>query len=240
MEAIDTSNCIMVESIRRSENRDTIEKLHSGDLSNGEYLREFVSTKTARKLLGVTTATLINWSNQDKIGHRQSPSGRRIYDKQDIQDIVGVPHATGIQQSICYARVSSSKQMDDLDRQINFFKSRYPDHVLVTDVASGLNWKRKGIKTILELAFNGHLKQLVVAHRDRLCRFAFELFELVFKLTKVELIVLNDNVHQSRETELADDIMSIVHVYSCRQMGRRRYKTDKSQKDQDLPKQTTI
>ena len=113
--------------------------------------------------------------------------------------------------------------MDDLERQKCYFKSRYPDHKLVTDIGSGLNWKRKGLKTILDLAMQGNISEVVVAHRDRLCRFAFELLEWILLRCEVQLVVLNGPKGQSSDSELADDILSIVHVYSCRQMGKRRY-----------------
>jgi len=199
---------------------------------------EFISAKEARRLLGVATATLINWDNQGKITTSRTPSGRRIYSKQEVLKFSSSNQSV-VKKTICYCRVSSKKQMDDLERQKDFFKSRYPDAELVTDVGSGINWKRKGLKTILESAMSGGIKEVVVAHRDRLCRFAFELFELIFQMYQVELIVLNNQNQESSEVELADDIMSIVHVYSCRQMGRRRY-TKKSAEDTLVPNQETI
>ncbi len=118
--------------------------------------------------------------------------------------------------------------MDDLERQKSYFKSRYPNHKLITDIGSGLNWKRKGLKTILDLAMQGNIDEVVVSHRDRLCRFAFELLEWIFLRCEVQLVVLNSQTGQSSDSELADDILSIVHVYSCRQMGKRRYRSKKN------------
>jgi putative resolvase len=91
----------------------------------------------------------------------------------------------------------------------------------ITDIGSGINWKRKGFQKILELAMLGELEEIVVAHRDRLCRFAFELVEFIFQKNNVRLVVLDRNDYKSGEAKLADDILSIVHVYSC----RRNYKT---------------
>jgi predicted site-specific integrase-resolvase len=121
--------------------------------------------------------------------------------------------------------------MDDLERQKAFFRSKFPDHDLVADIGSGINWKRKGLKTLLEQSMQGKISQVVVAHRDRLCRFAFELLESIFKINGVELLVLDEETHQSSQSELADDILSIIHIYSCRAMGKRRYD---SKKNKDL------
>jgi predicted site-specific integrase-resolvase len=128
------------------------------------------------------------------------------------------------------------KQMDDLERQKDFFRREYPDYELVTDVGSGLNWKRKGLKTILEQSMLGNIERVVVAHRDRLCRFAFELIEFIFESNNVKLLVLDTEAGESGNDELTSDILSIIHVYSCRSMGKRRYT---SQKNKNISKQET-
>ena len=127
-------------------------------------------------------------------------------------------------RKIAYCRVSSKKQEDDLERQKDFFRTKYPDYELVTDIGSGINWKRKGLKTILESAMQGNLSELMVAHRDRLCRFGFELVEWILERNNVKLSVLDREDHKSPDHDLTDDILSIIHIYSCRQMGKRRYK----------------
>ena len=99
----------------------------------------------------------------------------------------------------------------------------YPDHELITDIGSGINWKRKGLKKILEQTMLGNVEQVVVAHRDRLCRFAFELIEFIFESNNVKLLIIDTKVGESVNNELVDDILSIIHVYSCRAMGKRRY-----------------
>ncbi len=141
-----------------------------------------------------------------------------------------------VNDKIIYCRISSKKQSDDLERQIEYCRSKFPDHELLSDIASGINFKRKNLQAILERAMQGNLKEVVVAHKDRLCRFGFDLIESIFKLTNTKLIVLNqDNecTKPSTEQELAEDLLSIVHIYSCRQMGKRRYiqKTDENKKD---------
>lgn len=191
--------------------------------------QQFVPTKTARKLLGVTSQTLRNWDESGKISTTKSPSGVRLYSYKDICYILKRPYTVPTQRKVAYCRVSSKKQENDLERQKDFFRTNYPDHELVTDVGSGINWKRKGFISILDSAMSGNLSELVVAHRDRLCRFAFDLLKHIFQSRGVELVVLDEENHKSQDTELADDILSIIHVYSCRNMGRRRYKNKKSE-----------
>lgn len=195
---------------------------------------KFCTGKEVKKILRVSDTTLHRWVEENKIRAIRTPAGQRRYYFSDIQVILNSHNHSPQKQKIAYCRVSSSKQMDDLERQQSFFRQQFPDHQLVTDVASGINWKRKGLRSILERAMQGHLSEVVVAHRDRLCRFSFELLEWIFSSNGVKLVVLDKEESQSTEYELANDILSIVHVYSCRQMGRRRYH-NKMQKSQNIP-----
>jgi putative resolvase len=198
---------------------------------NKESLNDYVTTKRAVELLKITPKTLRIWDKENKIRTIRTPSGIRRYNLEDIQNILGFNPLIKVQEEdtrkkVCYARVSSQKQMDDLSRQRDFFKHKFPNHILVTDVGSGINWKRKGLQTILDLSMRGDISEVVVAHRDRLCRFAFELLEWIFSRNKVKLVVLNENNEKSEDQELADDVLSIIHIYSCRKNGKRRYKKD--------------
>ena len=93
--------------------------------------------------------------------------------------------------NICYCRVSSKNQKDDLDNQIKFLKEKFPDHVFITDIGSGLNYKRKGLRTILDKSMQKLIGQVVVTYKDRLCRFGFELIEYVINSSGGEILVLN-------------------------------------------------
>jgi len=189
-------------------------------MSNDEY----VNTKKAKDLLQITPKTLRIWDKEGKIRTLRTLSGQRRYNLEDIQNISGRNTLNKKKEKICYCRVSSPKQVDDLGRQTDFFRSKFPDHIVVTDVSSGINWKRKGLKTILDKAMHRDISEVVVAHRDRLCRFAFELLEWILDQNGVKLVVLDEENGESNDKELSDDILSIIHVYSYRKMGRRRYK----------------
>ena len=199
----------------------------------------WIKPKEASELLRITPQTLIRWDKENKVNSIRTPSGQRRYDLQHIKDVAGsyIPYNPQTKKhKLCYCRVSSQKQLDDLERQKDFFRHKYPKHQLVSDIGNGINWKRKGLQTILEQSMSGNISELVVAHRDRLCRFAFELLEFIFKHNGVKLVVLEKTNGKSSSTELADDILSIIHVYSCREMGRRRYR---KQEVKNIPEQTT-
>ena len=114
--------------------------------------------------------------------------------------------------------VSSNNQKDDLQRQVQYMQEKYPTHQIITDIGSGLNYKRKGLKTILEYAYKGIVKEVVVAYKDRLCRFGFELFEHILQTqSNAEILVLNQANH-SKEQELTDDLLYLLHVFSARSL----------------------
>ncbi|WP_202985576.1 IS607 family transposase [Thiospirillum jenense] len=129
---------------------------------------------------------------------------------------------------IIYCRVSSFKQRDDLDRQVQFLRNQYPQAEIIKDIGSGLNFKRKGLKTILERAMRGDCIQLVVAHRDRLSRFGYELIKQIIEFNGGELVVLDQSAY-SPEHELIKDLLNILHVFSYRMHGLRNYKKQVNQ-----------
>ena len=199
----------------------------------------FITPKEARDLLHITNKTLRIWADEGKIGSIRTPSNIRRYDSKDIKRILNGGINPPEKQKICYCRVSSPSQMDDLKRQENFFRKEYPSYVVVTDIGSGINWKRKGLKTILEQSIQGNISDIVIAHRDRLCRVAFDILEYIFKISGVKLLVLDEKSGESSSKDLADDIMSIVNIYSCREMEKRQYKSKENNTLSDTEENTT-
>lgn len=110
-------------------------------------------------------------------------------------------------------------------------QSKYPDYEVISDIGSGINFKRKGLQTILELTFRGCLQTIVVAHRDRLTRFAFELFEFIFKQHNVTLEVMSSQDNEQPINELAQDLLAIITVFTARYYGSRKYNVLKKAKD---------
>jgi predicted site-specific integrase-resolvase len=121
-----------------------------------------------------------------------------------------------------YARVSTRKQLDDLERQLAALRAAHTGAKEFSDCASGLNFKRKGLKAILQLAFEGRLRYVYVAHKDRLCRFAYDLIEHVLDKHGAKIVVDAQDQHSaSVEQDLADDVLAVVTVFGARLHGRR-------------------
>jgi len=189
----------------------------------------YVSQKEACKFFGVSTSTLRRWDKQNKIKTIRTPSNYRRYDISSVKQTKNKNSIVMSKKKMCYCRVSSKKQMDDLERQKDYLKSKYPNHEIISDIGSGINWKRKGLLSILEQSDKGLIEEVVVAHKDRLARFAFELIQWLLEKNGCKLVVLNEPI--SEEEKLTDDILSIIHIFSCRKMGMRKYKKDGKSKD---------
>jgi predicted site-specific integrase-resolvase len=142
--------------------------------------------------------------------------------------------------TVLYARVSSPHQVEDLNRQVEylqtFCKEKYQSAELIKDIGSGLNWKRKGLETLLERIHEGDIEQVVVTYKDRLCRFGYELFEWICQKHDTKIVVLN-KVSETSETEtdrtkeLAEDLFSIVTVFVAKNNGMRSSKNRQLRKE---------
>lgn len=190
----------------------------------------FVNTKTARSKLGVSANTLRNWDRSGKIKTMRTPGGVRLYDLGSLDSFS--------KSRIVYARVSSRGQKDDLSSQVRYLSERFPEHEIVQDYGSGLNFKRKGFNTILERVMSGDVSEVVIVHRDRLCRFGFDFVEFVFQKFGCRVVVLEES-KLSPQSELVQDLLSIIHVFSCRLYGLRKY-SRKIKEDTDIPKEQAI
>jgi putative resolvase len=194
----------------------------------------FLPAHKLSKLFSVSASTLRRWHRQKKIEAVKTPTGLRLY---NISNIVSCKDAvssissassscTSVEQqkqSYVYARVSSQKQKADLERQKQYLCNQFPTHQLVSDIGSGINFKRPGLRSLLERSSCGMVQEVVVTHRDRLCRFAFDLIEFIFKLHGTKILVLSDD-QTTDEYELSQDILAINTVFICRMQGRRAAK----------------
>lgn len=184
---------------------------------------KYISPRHITKQFNITSGTLRLWAENGKIRYiRPNKTGGRLYNTNDVEQIFGSNSAFKNQKTICYARVSSSHQKQDLERQETFLKQKYPDAIIIKDIGSGLNWKRKGFNSLLEQIIAGDIQEVVVTYKDRLCRFGIELIEWLFKKFNVKLVVLSQDIDQKDiSRELAEDLLAITTVFVARNNGLR-------------------
>jgi excisionase family DNA binding protein len=179
------------------------------------------------KMLGVSVKTLQRWDREGKLKAYRTPTDRRYYTHKQYVDYMGATH-TKDGKTIIYARVSSVGQKDDLVNQIEFLKQFANAHGMIVDeiledIGSGLNYNRKKWNMLIDACVAGAVKTIIIAHKDRFIRFGYDWFERFLKTRGVEIIVVN-NDRVSPEQELINDLVSIIHVFSCRIYGLRKYK----------------
>ena len=175
--------------------------------------------ETAQKI-GVTTQTLRDWDKTGKLKpHHVAKSGFRYYSQEQINQIIGKHGGTVEKKVIGYCRVSSPKQKDDLERQIDNVKTylitQGQPFEIISDIGSGINYSKKGLQELIQLITTNQVSKIVVLHKDRLLRFGYELIEYIASLydCKIEII---DNTEKTEQQELVDDLVQIITAFSCR------------------------
>jgi DNA binding domain, excisionase family len=191
-------------------------------------MARYVKPREAADYFGVCLHTLRRWEQKGWIKAIRTPSGRaRRY---DLDSYIKTPRK--VKRVVLYARVSSRGQKPDLERQVARLVSLYPGAEVVGEVGGGLDFKRPKFLALLERVRAGDVGTIVVAHRDRLCRFGFEFVEWYCRQYGCEVLVLDDD-HLSPQQELVEDILTILHCFSSRLYGLRKYR-DAIEKDTDL------
>ena len=190
------------------------------------------------KLIGRTTNTLQKWDRKGILQAHRSPTNRRYYTHDQYLQYRGLV-AQEQSLTIVYTRVSGVAQKPDLANQVNALETYCKQHSLtvdewMSDIGSGLNYKRKQFNRLMELIELGQVRRLIIAHRDRLVRFGYDYFEAFCERHHTELVVINGEA-MSPEQELVRDLLAIVTVFSARLHGLRSYR--KVLKDAALQKE---
>lgn len=167
----------------------------------------FYSIHSLSKMLGVTPQTLRNWDKNGRLKpHHTSGNGYRYYSEDQLSELMQDKKTNKI--VIGYCRVSSKKQKDDLDRQIesvrNYLISRGEPFKIIEDIGSGIDYNKKGLLKLIRLINSNQVKKVVVLYEDRLLRFGFDLIKNFAKLHDCQIEVI-DQTCKSKEQELTGD-----------------------------------
>lgn len=189
----------------------------------------YLSINKVAKQLNKSAQTLRNWEKTGElIPAYKTKSGYRYYTEEQINKLLGVEEKERV--TIGYCRVSSRKQQDDLERQIenmrNYLCAKGYKFEIITDIGSGINYNKAGLNILIDKVIKGEVDKVVVLHRDRLLRFGFELVENLCKRygTFIEVV---DNTPKTEEQELVEDLVQIITVFSCKLQGKRANKMKK-------------
>jgi putative resolvase len=185
-------------------------------------MSNFVSRKIVLETLNIHYNTLQNLVKRKeieyvKIGRKRSYNLNKYIRDNNIQ--------INKKENICYCRVSSKKQSEDLERQMDYMRDLYPNYRIISDIGSGLNFNRKGLIEIINMAINNKIENLIIAYKDRLARFGYELIEYIIKnYSNGKIIIINNREETTPLEEVSKDIIAIMNIYVAKVNGMRKYK----------------
>lgn len=193
----------------------------------------YLSIGEAAATLGVAISTLRRWESEEKlIPNHRTFGGHRRYAWSSLQIIINPEYANTQSLTLCYARVSSHDQKADLVRQserlVHWCEEQGIDNIeVISDLGSGLNYKKKGLKRLIRLIALRQFDHLVITHKDRLLRFGSELLFEQCRLNGIKVSIIEAEVSASYEQQLSADVIELMTVFSARLYGSRSHKNRK-------------
>jgi excisionase family DNA binding protein len=189
--------------------------------------KKYETRKNAAEKLGIHYHTLYRLAERKEIETIQV-GNRQLY---NVTRYIKENNTELNNKCICYCRVSSNKQKGDLKRQIIEMKKEYPDYEIISDIGSGLNFKRKGLRKILDMAVRGEIEEVVITYKDRLARIGYELIEyLIEEYSGGKITITNKGEEETPDEEMTKDVLSIMNIYVAKINGMRSGKNRKNNK----------
>lgn len=185
-----------------------------------------VTIGEAAEALGVSVPTLRRWEAEGRLmPDERTPGGQRRYNLARLRpDLHRAPDGAS-RKTLAYIRVSSHDQKSDLERQKKVLEAYCAGQgwtfEVVSDLGSGMNYHKKGLRRLLNEVLSGHVGRLVVTHKDRLLRFGAELVFAICEAKQVEVVILNKGEDTTFEEDLATDVLEIISLFSARLYGSR-------------------
>lgn len=179
----------------------------------------YLTPKQVYERFGFHPKTLALWADEGKVSCIKSPGGHRRYSLESLENI---SKEISPGETILYARVSTNTQKDDLKTQIEYLGKHYPGSRCISEMGSGLNFKRKKFLKLMESVSKREVSKIVVAHKERLVRFSFDFIEWFCNLHGCEIVIINNNF-KTPQQEMLEDFLAIMHCYSSKLYFLRSY-----------------
>ncbi|MHA1238805.1 MAG: IS607 family transposase [Candidatus Odinarchaeia archaeon] len=181
-------------------------------------------TGEAAKRLGVSKMTVLRWIKASKLKAYRIGKEYRVPES----EVRRILESKLPDKVVIYARVSSRDQKEGLERQVEYLKNYcssrgYQVAKIITDISSGLNESRNGLKQLFKLVEGGEVTKVIVTYRDKLTRFGFKYLRQYFNSHGVEIEVIFDD-EEKPEKELVEDLLAIVTSFAGKLYGMRSHK----------------
>ena len=201
---------------------------------------KLLSSKEVANLCGVTIHTVCMWRKEGKLPFMKINDRVILHKIEDVEKLLNKKifseENAKKRKNIIYARVSTSKQKDDLKKQIQILNDFCNSNGIIIDeifaeIASGINEDREEFNKIIDLVINKEIDKIYITFEDRLTRFGFKYFENLFDKFDTQIVVLNNKINnESFEEELSNDLISIIHHFSMKMYSNRRKKLKEASK----------
>lgn len=180
------------------------------------------------KRVNVSVKTIQKWDRLGILPAKRTITNRRYYTDEDLSAALRIPRVPSVRRTLAYCRVSSQAQKPDLANQKRILEQYcQQQHIEVDEwimeIGGGMNFKRKQFLRLVDQILAGEVERLVLAHQDRLARFAYSLLVHLCQSHQCELLVMNTE-ELSPEQELVQDLLTITHCFSSRLYGLRNYR----------------
>ena len=201
---------------------------------------KLLNSKEVANLCGVTIHTVCMWRKEGRLPFMKINDRVILHKIEDVEKLLNKKifseENTKKRKNIIYARVSTSKQKDDLKKQIQILNDFCNSNGIIIDeifaeIASGMNEDREEFNKIIDLVINKEIDKIYITFEDRLTRFGFKYFENLFDKFDTQIVVLNNKINnESFEEELSNDLISIIHHFSMKMYSNRRKKLKEASK----------
>ncbi len=183
-----------------------------------------MKSKEVLKILKISRVTLWKYVKSGKIRVKQEPNGYYIYNDSDVYSLAGIEDG---RLNVVYARVSTQKQKQDLQNQIenciSFINAKgISVDSIYSDIKSGMSLDRKGFMELLNAVMAFKIKAVYISYKDRLARLSYELVEKLFSDYGTKIVIINQCESISLEQELFEDIMQTIHSFSMKMYSKGR------------------
>ncbi len=200
-------------------------------------MEQFYTIGQFSQLTNIKVKTLQKWDRDGILVAYRTPTDRRYYTHKQYLDFIGKSSNDDNKSVVIYARVSSNKQKHELNHQIEFLynysaSKGYKISNLYSDIASGLNYKRKNWNKLIDDCAESKISKIIISYKDRFVRFGYDWFEYFLQSRYGVEIEVVENKLTTPEEEVVEDLITIIHVFSSRVYGLRKY--EKKIKDKIL------
>ncbi len=142
---------------------------------------------------------------------------KRKFDKHNLEEFCSSSYQQGPEKkNFIYARIASEENLEDLAKQVEYIKNanvNYKSYIVLTDISSGANLKRKGLTALIDSCLQGTIGEIVITHKDKLSRFAYDFIDQLVSKAGGSIKVIEDQRNKSSDQELSDDLLTIARAY---------------------------